>query len=98
MTDLDYIADGCYVFGCGGGGSPTPGNLQLREMIRSGYRMRCVDQSALKEDAVIYRDGYTLRVIFSDGSITTGQRCSIYNIQYTKFQTTMFFHKPIKSL
>ena len=57
FVDLDYIADGCYVLGCGGGGSPYPGKLQLRELINSGHRIRCIDHSNLADNAKIYWGG-----------------------------------------
>ncbi|KAF7585393.1 hypothetical protein BBP40_011030 [Aspergillus hancockii] len=56
-TDLDYIADGAYVLGCGGGGSPDAGRIQLKEMIRQGYKIRCVDHSVLPDDALVYWGG-----------------------------------------
>ncbi|KAL2817246.1 hypothetical protein BDW59DRAFT_175573 [Aspergillus cavernicola] len=36
-TDLQYIADGCYLLGCDGGGNPDPGKLQLRDMLDAGH-------------------------------------------------------------
>jgi len=57
-TDLRYIADGCYVLGCAGGGSPAASVIQLRDMLRSGYTIRVVDHSALKDDANIYWGGH----------------------------------------
>ena len=57
-TDLSWLADGCYVLGCAGGGSPAPSFLQLRNMIRAGHGIRIVDQSALKDDAIIYWGGH----------------------------------------
>ncbi|KAB8264286.1 hypothetical protein BDV32DRAFT_117604 [Aspergillus pseudonomiae] len=56
-TDLDYIADGAYVLGCGGGGSPDAGRIQLQEMIRQGYKIRCIDHSVLPDDALVYWGG-----------------------------------------
>ncbi|KAH9818123.1 Hydantoinase A-domain-containing protein [Teratosphaeria destructans] len=57
-TDLEYLADGCYVLGCAGGGSPNASRIQLRDMVRQGYKLRCVDASALKDDAVVYWGGH----------------------------------------
>jgi DUF917 family protein/N-methylhydantoinase A/oxoprolinase/acetone carboxylase beta subunit len=57
-TDLDYLADGCYILGCAGGGSPAATRIQLRDQLRAGYKMRIVDQSALKENDVIYWGGH----------------------------------------
>ena len=57
-TDLKYLADGCYILGCAGGGSPAAVRIQLTDMVRAGYRMRIVDHSALKDDASIYWGGF----------------------------------------
>lgn len=56
-TDINYLADGCYVLGCAGGGSPAASRIQLRDMLRSGHKMRVIDASALKDDANIYWGG-----------------------------------------
>jgi len=53
-TDIDYLADGCYVLGCAGGGSPAASRIQLRDMLRAEHKMRVVDASALKAGANIY--------------------------------------------
>lgn len=57
-TDIDYLADGCYVLGCAGGGSPAASRIQLRDMLRAGHKMRVIDVSALQEDANIYWGGH----------------------------------------
>ncbi|WDK13196.1 hydantoinase/oxoprolinase [Colletotrichum graminicola] len=57
-TDLEYLADGCYVLGCAGGGSPAASKIQLRNMLRAGHTMRVVDASSLKESDVIYWGGH----------------------------------------
>lgn len=57
-TDLAWIADGCYVLGCAGGGTPQPSFIQLRDMLRAGHEIRIIDQSALKESDVIYWGGH----------------------------------------
>ncbi|KAE8167882.1 hypothetical protein BDV40DRAFT_252066 [Aspergillus tamarii] len=56
-TDLNYIADGAYVLGCGGGGSPDAGRIQLQEMLRQGYKIRCIDHSVLPDEALVYWGG-----------------------------------------
>ncbi|KAJ5014995.1 hypothetical protein K4K57_000763 [Colletotrichum sp. SAR 10_99] len=53
-TDLDYLADGCYVLGCAGGGSPAASKIQLRNMLRDGHTMRVIEPSSLKEKDLIY--------------------------------------------
>jgi DUF917 family protein/N-methylhydantoinase A/oxoprolinase/acetone carboxylase beta subunit len=57
-TDLAWIADGCYVLGCAGGGTPQPSFIQLRDMLREGHKIRVIDQSALKDSDVIYWGGH----------------------------------------
>lgn len=42
-TDLDYIRIGTYILGCGGGGSPYPIYLELRNMIRDGAVVKVVN-------------------------------------------------------
>ncbi|KAH0826673.1 hydantoinase [Lanmaoa asiatica] len=51
--DLEWIADGCYVLGCGGGGSPLHTFLELREMVRAGEVIRVIDLSSLTPDALV---------------------------------------------
>ncbi|KAK1980094.1 hydantoinase/oxoprolinase [Colletotrichum cereale] len=57
-TDLEYLADGCYVLGCAGGGSPAASKIQLRNMLRAGHTMRVVDASSLRDSDVIYWGGH----------------------------------------
>lgn len=57
-TDLAWLADGCYVLGCAGGGSPAASLIQLRDIVRAGHKIRVIDQSALKDDALIYWGGH----------------------------------------
>lgn len=53
-TDLSWLADGCYVLGCAGGGSPFSEHIRIRDQIREGHTIRVIDASSLKDDAVIY--------------------------------------------
>ncbi|KAK1961833.1 hydantoinase/oxoprolinase [Colletotrichum sublineola] len=57
-TDLQFLADGCYVLGCAGGGSPAASKIQLRNMLRAGHTMRVVSASSLKDSDVIYWGGH----------------------------------------
>lgn len=57
-TDINYLADGCYVLGCAGGGSPAASRIQLRDMLRAGHKMRVIDASSLKDNANIYWGGH----------------------------------------
>jgi N-methylhydantoinase A/oxoprolinase/acetone carboxylase beta subunit/DUF917 family protein len=56
-TDLQYLADGCYVLGCAGGGSPRATKIQLTNMLRQGYTMRIVDASSLQPEDVVIGGG-----------------------------------------
>ncbi|KAI9742120.1 MAG: hypothetical protein M1834_000510 [Cirrosporium novae-zelandiae] len=57
-TDLEWLAEGCYVLGCAGGGSPAATRIQLRDQLRAGYKLRIIDVSSLAEDAHIYWGGH----------------------------------------
>ncbi|KAK8017357.1 d-amino acid hydantoin hydrolase (hydantoinase) [Apiospora rasikravindrae] len=57
-TDINYLADGCYVLGCAGGGSPAASRIQLRDMLRAGHTMRVIDSSSLDPKAVVYWGGH----------------------------------------
>ncbi|KAK6848819.1 hypothetical protein PG995_012652 [Apiospora arundinis] len=57
-TDVNYLADGCYVLGCAGGGSPAASRIQLRDMLRAGHTMRVIDTSSLDPQAVVYWGGH----------------------------------------
>jgi hypothetical protein len=35
-VDLEWISTGCYILGTGGGGTPYPHFVRLREMMRKG--------------------------------------------------------------
>ncbi|KAF5681269.1 hydantoinase [Fusarium heterosporum] len=56
-TDLGWLAEGCYVLGCGGGGSPYPEMLKLRQHLQQGHELRIIDMESLDSDARIYWAG-----------------------------------------
>ena len=51
--DLEWIADGCYILGCGGGGSPLHIFLECREMVRVGEVIRVIDLTSLNPGALV---------------------------------------------
>lgn len=53
-TDIDWLALGCYVLGCAGGGSPGASRIQLRDLLSQGHTVRIIDDSSLSEDALVY--------------------------------------------
>jgi DUF917 family protein len=57
-TDVEWMADGCYVLGCAGGGSPFSEYIKLRDILRAGHTIRIIDSSSLKEDDLIYWGGH----------------------------------------
>ncbi|KAF2091876.1 hypothetical protein K490DRAFT_61313 [Saccharata proteae CBS 121410] len=57
-TDVNWLAEGCYVLGCAGGGSPAATRIQLRDQLREGHVLKIVDASALDEKACIYWGGH----------------------------------------
>ncbi|KAJ9223956.1 hypothetical protein DTO169C6_3576 [Paecilomyces variotii] len=57
-TDVAWLADGCYVLGCAGGGSPFGEYIRIRDQIRQGYTIRVIDATALEDDAVVYWGGH----------------------------------------
>lgn len=42
-TDLEYIRIGTYILGCGGGGTPYPIFLEMRNMLRDGAVIRVIN-------------------------------------------------------
>jgi DUF917 family protein len=51
--DLEWISCGCYILGTGGGGTPYPHFVRVREMLRNGAVIRVVSPDGLKDDAVV---------------------------------------------
>jgi DUF917 family protein len=51
--DLEWIAIGCYILGTGGGGTPYPHYVRVREMMRQGANVRVISVDDLKDDARI---------------------------------------------
>ncbi|KAI5302185.1 ribosomal protein S5, partial [Ascosphaera pollenicola] len=51
--DLKFLAIGCYILGCGGGGSPDNVYLQLLNLIEQGKTLKIVDVSYFDDDAVL---------------------------------------------
>ncbi|BEJ14153.1 hypothetical protein CspHIS471_0313270 [Cutaneotrichosporon sp. HIS471] len=56
--DLEWIADGCYILGTGGGGNPATTMLAIRELIRAGGTVRVMDLESLgANDMVVWGGG-----------------------------------------
>jgi N-methylhydantoinase A/oxoprolinase/acetone carboxylase beta subunit len=52
-TDLKFLEIGCYILGCGGGGSPYATYLALLEQLRQGERLTIINPSSLPDNAVL---------------------------------------------
>lgn len=48
-TDLAWISTGCYILGTGGGGSPYPHMVRLRQLLRAGAVVRVVSPDDLRD-------------------------------------------------
>ncbi|KAK7044090.1 hypothetical protein VNI00_007806 [Paramarasmius palmivorus] len=51
--DLEWISCGCYILGTGGGGTPYPHFVRLREMMRNGAKVRVVEPGWLSDTDVV---------------------------------------------
>ncbi|WWD21805.1 hypothetical protein CI109_106293 [Kwoniella shandongensis] len=56
-TDAEWIAIGCYILGCGGGGSPYAKYLGLREMLRAGATVKIVDLAQIEKGGLVIWGG-----------------------------------------
>lgn len=56
--DLEFIAIGTYILGCGGGGDPSHAFLAAREMVRAGHEIKVVQLNSLDPDALCGWGGY----------------------------------------
>ncbi|TQN63946.1 putative D-/L-hydantoinase subunit A, partial [Colletotrichum shisoi] len=52
-TDLRFLSIGCYILGCGGGGSPYASYLQLRQLLAEGESIKIVRIEDLKDDEMM---------------------------------------------
>ncbi|QSS56068.1 hydantoinase [Histoplasma capsulatum var. duboisii H88] len=51
--DVEFISIGCYILGCGGGGSPYSTYLEVVNLVEEGRTLAIVDASSLAADAVL---------------------------------------------
>ncbi|KZO91644.1 hydantoinase/oxoprolinase [Calocera viscosa TUFC12733] len=57
-TDLEFIAEGAYVLGTGGGGSPYSPMLMCKELIRQGKVLKIVDPEDVPAEKLFMRTCY----------------------------------------
>lgn len=53
IEDIDDIASGAAVLGCGGGGDPYIGALMARQSLASGSPVRLIDSADVPDDALV---------------------------------------------
>lgn len=58
VADVEWLAEGCYVLGCAGGGSPFSEYIKLRDQLQDGHTIRIIDANSLKDDALVYWGGH----------------------------------------
>ncbi|KAJ4486286.1 hypothetical protein J3R30DRAFT_3655485 [Lentinula aciculospora] len=51
--DLEWISIGCYILGTGGGGTPYPHFVRLREMMHNGATVRIVEPGWVDDEDII---------------------------------------------
>lgn len=56
--DLEWIATGTYILGCGGGGDPSHCFLAAREMVRAGNTIKVIDLDSLAPNDLCGWGGY----------------------------------------
>ncbi|TLD06539.1 uncharacterized protein PgNI_08578 [Pyricularia grisea] len=52
-TDIHFLAIGCYILGCGGGGSTYTHHLELRQLLHEGHDVRIVQTTSLGNDDLL---------------------------------------------
>ncbi|OTA90438.1 hypothetical protein M434DRAFT_368801 [Hypoxylon sp. CO27-5] len=52
-TDIRFLAIGCYILGCGGGGSPYAPFLHMRQLLLEGDTIRITRIEDLKDDDIM---------------------------------------------
>lgn len=56
--DLTFIATGCYILGCAGGGSPASTLILLKNLLAQSHTMRVISASSVADTARIYWGGH----------------------------------------
>lgn len=52
-TDLDFIADGCAILGCGGGGDTYASYLSVKKLLSAGAFIEVISPEHLPDDGFI---------------------------------------------
>ncbi|KLO06736.1 DUF917-domain-containing protein [Schizopora paradoxa] len=70
-TDIEWIAEGCAILGCGGGGATYSAFLMARQAIRAGHKIRVVDIEYLLQNS---RDAWILPCGFMGSPSVSSER------------------------
>ena len=52
-VDIDWLSIGCYILGCGGGGSPLLASIEARQLLRQGKTLSIVNAEDLPPSALL---------------------------------------------
>jgi DUF917 family protein len=85
-TTIEWIAEGCAVLGCGGGGAPYPAFLMVRQILREGGRVRIVDESYFDDgNALVIPVGFMGSPSVSNERIPSGTEIPTASAALIKF-------------
>ena len=52
-VDIDWLSIGCYILGCGGGGSPHLASIEAKQLLREGKTLSIIDAEDLPPSALL---------------------------------------------
>ena len=52
-VDIDWLSVGCYILGCGGGGSPHLASIEAKQLLREGKTLSIIDAEDLPPSALL---------------------------------------------
>ena len=52
-VDIDWLSIGCYILGCGGGGSPHLASIEAKQLLREGKTLSIIDAQDLPPSALL---------------------------------------------
>lgn len=52
-VDIDWLSIGCYILGCGGGGSPHLASIEAKQLLREGKTLSIIDAEDLPSSALL---------------------------------------------
>ena len=52
-VDIEWLSIGCYILGCGGGGSPHLPSIEAKQLLHQGWNLSIVDAGSLPSTAIL---------------------------------------------